>query len=149
MQPSLLIKNRDDLKAAASEILAEIKDKDSAGALVVALSGDLGAGKTSFTQCAAEVLGIARPVRSPTSVIMESYDINWGRFHKFIHIDAYRLENEHELVSLDWLGLSADHSNFVFVEWPGKIANIIPSDAVRLNFLHVDHNTREIVFPES
>ena len=75
-------------------------------ATIVALSGDLGAGKTTFVQALAKELGVDTTVQSPTYVLMKSYSLPeglnpWGakrRFKRLIHIDAYRLENPSELV---------------------------------------------------
>src|SRR3989338_1544300 len=69
---------------------------------VVALSGDLGAGKTTFAQAVAKSLGVEETVNSPTFVIQKVYalsDQQWGRL---IHIDAYRLKSADELRALGW-----------------------------------------------
>jgi tRNA A37 threonylcarbamoyladenosine biosynthesis protein TsaE len=105
------------------------------GALIVGLSGHLGAGKTAFTKCVAKLLGIQEEITSPTFVIMKIYDIKkheirnskseenaavvpWKRL---IHIDAYRLERREELEVLEWEKLVADKNNLILIEWPENV----------------------------
>src|ERR1700733_3565857 len=69
-------------------------------ACVVGLYGDLGSGKTTFTQAVAKILGITEVVNSPTFVIEKIYKLEHERFEHLIHIDAYRLEKSSELEKL-------------------------------------------------
>ena len=71
-------------------------------AAVAALQGDLGAGKTAFAQEVGKILGVADNMHSPTFVIEKIYPINWKGFKNLIHVDAYRLEKESELLHLGW-----------------------------------------------
>ena len=117
------------------------------GAAVIALSGNLGSGKTTFTKAFAAAFGIpAEEITSPTFVIMKSYDIDRKGFKKFIHIDAYRLEKAEEVERLGWRDLIADPANLILVEWPENIGSALPSDARKISFMFKDENTREIVF---
>ena len=117
------------------------------GATVVALSGDLGSGKTTFAKSFAAVLGL-RPedVTSPTFVIEKRFDVgDHAHFKKFIHIDAYRLEKPGEIERLGWKQTVADPGNLILIEWPEKIGEALPGDAVRISFKFIDEKTREIV----
>ncbi len=105
-------------------------------ATVVALQGELGSGKTYFAQQFGKVLGVEENMASPTFVIMKSYNINWKGFKKLIHIDAYRLEKEQELIHLGWEELIKDPENFILVEWPERVEGLIPKDAKRIHFKH-------------
>ncbi len=105
-------------------------------ATVITLEGDLGAGKTYFAQHFGQVLGVREPMTSPTFVIMNMYDIDWRGLKKLIHIDAYRLEREEELLNLGWEALVANPENIILIEWPERVANLIPEDAKRLSFTH-------------
>lgn len=105
-------------------------------ATVIALQGELGAGKTAFAQAFGKILGVAEPMPSPTFVIMKSYDIDWRGFKKLIHIDAYRLEKEEELTHLGWDGLIKDPENIILIEWPERVEKLIPKDAKRIHFKH-------------
>ncbi len=113
-------------------------------ATVIALQGDLGAGKTTFAQGFGKILGVEENMPSPTFVIMRSYEVDpstssgqaWHRFKKLIHIDAYRLEHEAELLHLGWEALLADPTNIILVEWPEKVVGLIPKEAKTLHFKH-------------
>lgn len=105
-------------------------------ATIIALEGELGAGKTYFAQHFGQVLGVKEQMTSPTFVIMNMYNIDaWG-FKKLIHIDAYRLEREEELLNLGWEALTADPANMILIEWPEKVPNLIPPEAKRISFTH-------------
>jgi len=105
-------------------------------ATVIALQGDLGAGKTYFAQAFGKVMGVKEDMPSPTFVIMKSYDVDWRGFKKLIHIDAYRLESEQELLNLGWEELIEDPENIILIEWPERVAGLIPEEAKRIHFNH-------------
>ncbi|MDA8611501.1 tRNA (adenosine(37)-N6)-threonylcarbamoyltransferase complex ATPase subunit type 1 TsaE [Candidatus Pacebacteria bacterium] len=128
------------------------------GAVVVGLSGNLGAGKTTFTQQVAKKLGVKDAITSPTFVIMKRYElpkdsetpgqargvgVDLG-FENLIHIDAYRLESGKELEVLDFKEMLNNPSNLIFIEWPEKVSEILPSDMMTIKFEVVDEETREI-----
>jgi len=118
-------------------------------ACVVALEGNLGSGKTTFTKTAGEFLGINEGIASPTFVIMKIYVIDFKGFKNFIHIDAYRLEKESELLHLGWEEIIKEPENLIFIEWPENVPGIIPQDAKRISFSFIDEDTREIEIHES
>ena len=122
-------------------------------AVLVGLHGDLGSGKTSFTQGVAGALGITGMVQSPTYVIMKSYDIPEGfnpsiklGARKLIHIDAYRLESGDELARLGFTDLLSDSQNLILLEWVEKVQSVVPKNYIRINFEFIDENTRKIEF---
>src|SRR3990167_5499282 len=115
-------------------------------ATVVALQGDLGSGKTTFAQAFGKVLGVEENMPSPTFVIMKFYNINWKGFKKLIHIDAYRLEKESELLHLGWEEIIKEPENLILIEWPENVAGIIPADAKKIFFKFIDETTREISY---
>src|ERR1039458_8847512 len=71
-------------------------------ATIVALSGDLGSGKTTFAEGIARTLGIEESVTSPTFVLEKIYELDGQKWQRLIHIDAYRLKEAHELEALGW-----------------------------------------------
>lgn len=89
------------------------------GGDVLILSGDLGAGKTTFTQGLARGIGIEEPVTSPTFVIARVHPHPLGG-PDLVHVDAYRLGSSLELDDLD-LDADLEHS-VVVVEWGGGLA---------------------------
>ena len=115
-------------------------------ACVVALQGDLGAGKTSFAQAVGALLAVKENISSPTFVIEKIYPINWKGFKNLIHIDAYRLERESELLHLGWEEIIREPENLILIEWPENVPGIIPQDAKRISFNFVDEDTREISY---
>jgi tRNA threonylcarbamoyladenosine biosynthesis protein TsaE len=112
-------------------------------ATIVALSGDLGAGKTTFVQGIAEALGVLEQVTSPTFVIEKIYTLEGRQFKHLIHIDAYRLKEAHELEVLGWNEIAADSTNLILIEWPEKVAGLLPDDIVRISFSGVG-DSREV-----
>jgi len=113
--------------------------KKSTKAIVVGLSGNLGAGKTTFLQGFAKGLGVKEKILSPTFVIMK-------HFGNFYHIDCYRLKDEKDILELGWEEIIADPKNIVCLEWPEIIKEVLPKDVIFISFKFTDENTREIIF---
>jgi tRNA threonylcarbamoyladenosine biosynthesis protein TsaE len=115
-------------------------------AVVVGLIGDLGSGKTAFTQAVARELGVTERITSPTFVIQKNYPLGESGhgFRRLVHIDAYRLGKPEELLQLGWAELLADSGNLVLVEWADRVLPILPASTPKLLFHFVDENTREI-----
>ncbi|HHY59695.1 MAG TPA: tRNA (adenosine(37)-N6)-threonylcarbamoyltransferase complex ATPase subunit type 1 TsaE [Clostridia bacterium] len=109
---------------------------------VLVVSGDLGAGKTTFVQGLATGLGIQAPVTSPTFTIIHEYE---GPRCPFYHIDAYRLEDPREV---EELGLEEYlHGNGIAaVEWAENIAPWLPSDylCVKINKIPAEPEWRRV-----
>ena len=101
-------------------------------ATVIALSGELGAGKTTFTQAAAKALGVADTVNSPTFVIEKIYSLEGQQWKRLVHIDAYRLKSADELRALGWDDICANPANLIIVEWPEHVDGAIPESARRI-----------------
>ena len=104
---------------------------------ILLLSGDLGAGKTTFVQGLANGLGLDVQITSPTYAYMNSYD------DKLYHFDCYRLKNgmEAELLGLtDYFYLDG----ICVLEWAENIVDVLPKHCKKINIKKVDENTREI-----
>ena len=104
------------------------------GATVITLSGELGAGKTTFAQGIARALGVEEVVTSPTFVIEKIYQLENQKWQRLIHIDAYRLKGAHELEVLGWDELVADPGNLIVLEWPENVAELIADSTTRIRF---------------
>lgn len=121
-------------------VLALAEHKDAA--TVVALVGNLGAGKTTFVQTLAHELGVKDVVQSPTYVLMKSYPLELSgagattnkKFTKLVHIDAYRLESPDELDALRPQEFLNDPHALVVVEWPEKLGDKLPKPDMTLTF---------------
>lgn len=139
-------KNRKETAQIAGMFLRNLLGKKKrAGALVVGLSGNLGAGKTAFVRATAKHLKIKETINSPTFVIIKKYSIKKPDTRNFLfHIDAYRLKNERELLALGWDEIIKDSNNLVFIEWPERVAAVIPKHAKRVFILPLKGNQRSI-----
>lgn len=137
--------NAQETGAIARDIATEVMAKMpyAEGAMVLALVGDLGVGKTTFTQSFASALGILESVKSPTFMLMQEYDVP-GTEMKLWHLDAYRLEGRDDLANLDLASVFGDNRNIVLVEWPDKARSIFPKEHVTINFTHQGSDKRGI-----
>lgn len=121
----------------------------SGGATVVTLSGDLGAGKTTFVKALARQLRVREEVTSPTFVIERLYDLpkNVGHpmsYTTLVHIDAYRLTSAQELEVLGWKEVIADKNNLILLEWPEMVEGAIPGGAIRVRLEWISETERDI-----
>ncbi len=132
----------------AAEFLAQkiLKPTYDVGlrAVVVALSGELGSGKTPFTQGFAKALGIKERITSPTFVLLKRFKMNDSRFKNFIHIDAYRFENSKEILDLGWKEMVNGSKNIILIEWAEKIKKILPKNCFWIKFKHKGPRKRSI-----
>ncbi|MFA5987097.1 MAG: tRNA (adenosine(37)-N6)-threonylcarbamoyltransferase complex ATPase subunit type 1 TsaE [Candidatus Paceibacterota bacterium] len=118
-------------------------------ATVVCLYGNLGAGKTSFTQGLAVALEIPGNIISPTFVIEKIYKIGKKCFFKnLIHIDAYRLNSGAELLKIGWNDVLSDQKNLIVLEWPERVVEVLPKDCKKIYLEFVDEDTRKIEFKD-
>lgn len=122
-----------ELKKFAQGILQRLpKQKNSA--TVLALSGDLGAGKTTFVQALAKELGVKEIVQSPTYVLMKRYQTTNPKFQTLIHVDLYRLEKPEEFATLKPEEFLNNSCNLVCIEWPERAGNSLLKPALAIKF---------------
>lgn len=107
---------------------------------LLCLQGDLGAGKTTLTQGLAAGWGSADPVSSPTFVVVNLYRAADGK--PLYHMDAYRLENLAEAAQLGLDEMLAEGA--LIVEWPERIAALLPANRLWLTIEHAAENERKI-----
>jgi tRNA threonylcarbamoyladenosine biosynthesis protein TsaE len=101
---------------------------------VVALEGELGAGKTTLVQAIARGLGVREPASSPTYALVHRYA---GRRGPVFHLDCYRLRSPAEAADLDWEGLVTE-GDAVLVEWPERAGEWLPQPTRRYRMHHLD-----------
>ena len=110
--------------------------------LVVALAGDLGAGKTTLAQAICRGFGVADEVTSPTYALVHEYHAPRGTVY---HLDLYRLEHEAELTNLGWDDIVAADA-LVIVEWPERAGTRLPPGHVPIDLEHlVDDGARRVL----
>ncbi|MEX0917412.1 MAG: tRNA (adenosine(37)-N6)-threonylcarbamoyltransferase complex ATPase subunit type 1 TsaE [Candidatus Paceibacterota bacterium] len=133
------------LHAEARCLLETLIPKENE-AVIVGLSGELGAGKTTFVKEIADLLGIEEIVTSPTFVIQKVYKLKNQKFSRLIHIDAYRLGGGGGLQVLGFEELLKDPKNLIFVEWPEKVKDILPNSTQIISFSVLDGERRELSY---
>jgi len=120
---------------------------ETEGATLVTLSGELGAGKTTFTQAVAQALEVGDIVNSPTFVIEKVYNIPEGKkFQRLIHIDAYRLTNNGELTALGFGEIMSHPGNLIMLEWPENVAGVSDHAAVKILIEPLPDGSRQITY---
>ena len=122
----------------ARQFASELKPGD-----IVCLEGDLGAGKTTFTQGLAAFLGAKRAVTSPTFCLVVEHPTE-----KFllVHMDLYRLKDADDVLTIGWEDYLA-RGAVLFVEWPDRAGDLIPANAWHLSFtLGETEESRTITF---
>lgn len=127
---------------AETEAVAARVAEAAAPGTVIALVGDLGAGKTVFTRGFARALGIKEAVSSPTYTIIQEYRTPEGR--DFFHLDLYRISDEYSALGFGVDEYLDDPAAYVLVEWPERISGIMPPDAVTVRIRHLGGDRREI-----
>ena len=121
-------------------VAAEVAEQLTPG-MVLALTGDLGAGKTTFMQGVAFALGVKRPITSPTFTLCQEYDT--PRF-KLVHMDLYRLNGPDDLLTIGFPE-HLESGAVVAVEWPERGGDLIPPDALHISLTLSDEaETRTI-----
>ena len=122
------------------QLASELAETLEPGA-VVALAGDLGAGKTHFVKGLAEGLGYAsKEVRSPTFTIVQVHE---GGNMPLYHFDAYRVGSPDEFVNLGFEEY-VHGDGVTVVEWPGRVEELLPDDTIWLTITHVSPSERRI-----
>lgn len=138
MEGRITIHNLEEVPVAAETFLECIGNTR-----VVAFSGELGAGKTTFIQSLCKALGVPTEVNSPTFALVNEYFTTEGE--PVFHFDLYRIEDPGELFDLGYEEYFYSGSR-CFIEWPEKAIHLIPGDAMIARIEVNDDGTREIMY---
>lgn len=130
----------DDYQSLIAELLGGPADTTR----VIALHGDLGAGKTTFVQQLGQVLGITGPITSPTFTVMSRYETAHEVWHTLLHMDAYRIESLAELTPLHFGELLTQPQTIFCIEWAELITDALPPHTVHLEFLSGTNEARTV-----
>ncbi|TSC95724.1 MAG: ATP/GTP hydrolase [Parcubacteria group bacterium Athens1014_10] len=138
-----LNKNIKQTQKIAGEIAKKLK-----GGEVIALSGELGAGKTVFVKSLAKSLGVKKNVNSPTFVLMKIYQTKnpKSNIKRLCHIDAYRIENFQDLLNIGVLEFLGQKNTTCAIEWAEKIKKILPKNRIEINLKTGKKENRRDVF---
>ena len=126
------VKNQDETIKVGASLGSLLNAGD-----VVLLNGDLGAGKTTFTQFVFACLGVTENVLSPTFAILKTYH---GKF-VLHHFDVYRITTE-EAIEAGFDEILDEPQSIKFIEWSVNIAPLLPKKVKLVNIKYVDENTR-------
>jgi len=111
--------------------------------LLLAITGDLGAGKTTLVRAICHGYGVNAEVTSPTYALVHEYE---GPRSRVYHLDLYRLEGPRELANLAWDDILAERA-LVIVEWPERAGDLLPRDHVPLELQHLpDDPSRRLLY---
>lgn len=143
-------------RAGAKSDLAGVLSEN---AFIVAFVGDLGSGKTTFTQGFVKGFGIKEKITSPTFVLMHRHniksknekgkskkkEIKFLNYKNLYHFDCYRLGKPEEILTLGFKDIVANPQNIVLIEWADKLKKLLPKNALKIKFEWVDKNRRKLV----
>jgi tRNA threonylcarbamoyladenosine biosynthesis protein TsaE len=115
-----------DWDAIAIDIAKLLKPGD-----IVALKGPLGAGKTTCVQALARALGAKKIPKSPTFSMLRTYAVRYATIKRLLHVDAYRIEREYDLLPLDLDAELAVQGTMLVLEWPERVPRWIGARQVK------------------
>ncbi len=135
--------SNEDTKKLAQDMASKFT-----GGEIVALVGDLGAGKTTFTQGIAKYFNISDPVSSPTFALIQEYPIEKSihvAIKTVIHVDCYRLNSPDELVDIGIQDYFDRDGTLAIIEWADKVKDILPKQTRWIAFAHGDKEDERII----
>jgi tRNA threonylcarbamoyladenosine biosynthesis protein TsaE len=120
--------------------------KGRSGPQVICLHGNLGSGKTTFTQGFARGFEITNKIISPTFIIMRSYQIKGRTQLSYLyHVDLYRTHTARDVVEIGLLEIMKDPENIVLIEWAEKIQELLPEKKRDIYFEYYEEEKRKIL----
>lgn len=136
MTGSFEVKSVEETWAVARRFAKDLKPGD-----VVCLEGDLGAGKTTFTQALAAELGVSGRVTSPTFCIVQEHHGD----RLLVHMDLYRLHGEDDVEAIGWEDYLS-RGAIIAVEWPERAGSLVPDDAYHVNIRYCEGEENRVIF---
>ncbi len=141
----IITKSAQETKQIGLDFIVNLKQLIiSRQALIIALEGNLGSGKTTFIQGLALGLGIEENVLSPTFLILKQFSISFKKYKNFYHIDAYRLKNPKELLELGFKDLINNTENIIVIEWADRVKRLLPKKITWIKFSNLVSHRRKI-----
>jgi len=149
MSQEFISNSAEETKKFAGEFAKKLKPGD-----ILALYGNLGAGKTTFIQGLVASLGYRGKVFSPTFIFVRPYKISEPgtasrdqekKIRIFYHIDLYRIEEPADLKTIGIEEFLNENNSVSAIEWPERIENGLPERTVKIKFDYIDENTRRLI----
>lgn len=137
MQNTLQTNSAQETQAIAKKFANKLHPGD-----IVLLYGNLGAGKTTFTQGLAKGLGITRRIISPTFILMRTYEM--ANAKTFYHVDLYRLEKDKEIEGIGFIEKIGIKDSIIVIEWPEKLQGYVPKKRWEIHIEDRGGEKREI-----
>ena len=159
----MITKSKSQTQKFAVKLAKKIlKNGPGKRAHVLALSGDLGAGKTTFTQGFIKALGVKHRVTSPTFVIFRKYHLGERlkikdsrnsltsnlkpmTYKAVYHFDLYRIHRAKEVLALDFKKIIGNPENIVLIEWPERIGKLLSKKSMRIGFEHGKKESERVI----
>lgn len=134
----VISKNLEDTKQLANKFAKTLR-----GGEIVTLTGDLGAGKTTFTQSIAKAMEINEPVTSPTFTLMNEY---CGNKLKLYHFDMYRIDDIDEILETGLTEYFGNSDAVCIIEWAENIKPILPKKLIKIFIEKLGETERKFTF---
>ena len=112
------------------------------GTRIVALTGELGAGKTSLTQAVLQKAGVQDTIQSPTFTYVSCYTGSHGR--RYYHFDLYRLKSLEEFIDAGFTDYLNEPGSYVFIEWPEIVQSLLTENVCFIALDHVAEDKRRL-----
>lgn len=128
--------NIHELESVATQLLEQINSK------IVLLHGDMGVGKTTLIKAMVKALDSSDDVTSPTFSIVNEYEAMNGV--KIFHFDMYRIEDEMEALNFGFEDYLNSEKNWLFIEWPDNVANLLPDDVSEITIKENNKTSRTL-----
>lgn len=140
MNKEVITKSIEETQKFAQEFAGKLKPGN-----IIALYGELGAGKTIFVQGLAKGLGFRGKVFSPTFIFMRPYKLK-GKIKTLYHIDLYRLEGIMDLKNIGVEEFISEKDAVSAVEWAEKIEHLLPKNVIKIKIERLSEQTRKITY---
>ncbi len=131
------IKNVAGWSTVAKDITTRLRPRS-----ILALQGPLGAGKTTFVQALAKELGAKRIPKSPTFSMLRTYAVRHGDIRRLLHVDAYRIDDEADLIPLDLDAELSDGDAILVLEWPENVKGWLKKRDVQTLRIQIQRGAR-------
>ena len=142
METSVLTSTEEETEAFATAFAETIKVPT-----VIALHGNLGAGKTVFSRGFARGLGVAEPISSPTFTIIQEYPLSEGKW--LFHLDLYRIQDSNAALAFGVDEYIEDPNGVMLVEWSERIPELLPEGTIHVYIIHKGENQRAITVTDT